>query len=100
MSGTFMQAIDVNAFTPVEAYQKGVRAFLDGIKSTPPAEGFDEVLVPGDFEARSREKRLKDGIEIPDTIYNQLQECADKLGISIGEDTVEDDDRAHYGPLP
>ncbi|MDE0016216.1 MAG: Ldh family oxidoreductase [Candidatus Poribacteria bacterium] len=99
MNGTFMQAIDVNAFTPVEAYQKGVRAFLDGIKSTPPAEGFDEVLVPGDFEARSREKRLKDGIEIPDTIYNQLQECADKLGISIGEDTVENDDRAHYGPI-
>ena len=44
-----LQAIDVNAFTPVAEYQKGVRAFLDGIKSTPPAPGFDEVLVPGDF---------------------------------------------------
>ena len=99
MNGTFMQVIDVNAFISVEEYQQGVRAFLDGIKSTPPAQGFDEVLVPGDFEARSREARLKDGIEIPDTIYNQLQECADTFGISIGEDTVEDDDRAHYGPL-
>ena len=81
-----MQAVDVNAFTPVDEYQKGVRAFLDGIKSTPPAPGFDEVLVPGDFEYRSRTQRLVDGIEIPDTIYNQLQECADKLGISIGEE--------------
>ena len=94
-----MQVIDVNAFTPVEEYQKGVRAFLDAIKSTPPAQGFDEVLVPGDFEIRSREQRLKDGVEIPDTIYNQLQECAERLDISIGEDTVEADDRAHYGPL-
>ena len=99
MNGTFMQVIDVNAFIPAEEYQKGVRAFLDGIKSTPPAQGFDEVLVPGDFEARSREERLKNGIEIPDTIYNQLHECAETLGISIGEDTVEDDDRAHYGPI-
>jgi LDH2 family malate/lactate/ureidoglycolate dehydrogenase len=99
MNGTFMQAIDVNAFTPVAEYQKGVRAFLDGIKSTPPAPGFDEVLVPGDFEYRSRTERLVDGIEIPDTIYNQLQECADELGISIGEDIVEEDDKAHYGPI-
>ena len=99
MGGIFMQAIDVNAFTPVEEYQKGVRAFLDGIKSTPPAQGFDEVLAPGDFEACFREQRLKDGIEIPDTIYNQLQECAEKLGIAIGEDTVEEDDKAHYGPI-
>ena len=99
MGGTFMQAIDVNAFTPVEEYQKGVRAFLDGIKSTPPAPGFDEVLVPGDFEHRFRTQRLVEGIEIPDTIHNQLQECADNLGISIGEDTIEEDDKAHYGPL-
>ena len=99
MNGIFMQAIDVNAFTPVDEYQKGVRAFLDGIKSTPPAPGFDEVLVPGDFEHQFRTQRLVDGIEIPDTIYNQLQECADKLGISIGEDIVEEDDKAHYSPL-
>lgn len=99
MSGTFMQAIDVNAFTSVDEYQQGVRAFLDGIKSTPPAQGFDEVLVPGDFESRSREQRLKDGIEIPDTIYHQLHECAEALGVSISEDTVEDDDRAHYGQI-
>ena len=85
MNGIFMQVIDVNAFTPVAEYQEGVRAFLDGIKSTPPAQGFDEVLVPGDFENRSRAARLKDGIEIPDTIYNQLQECAEKLGVSIAE---------------
>jgi len=96
MGGTFMQAVDVNAFTPVEEYQKGVRAFLDGIKATPPAPGFDEVLVPGDFEARSRAQRLEGGIEIPDTIYNQLQECAEKLGVSIGEETIEAGDTARY----
>ncbi len=96
MSGTFMQAIDVNAFTPVEEYQKAVRAFLDGIKTTPPVPGFDEVLVPGDFEARSRAQRLARGIEIPDTIYNQLQACAEKLGISIGEETIEAGDKARY----
>ena len=99
MGGIFMQAIAVNAFTPGEAYQKGVRSFLDGIKATPPAPGFEEVLAPGDFEHRFRTQRLVEGIEIPDTIYDQLQTCADKLNISISEDTIEEADKAHYGPL-
>ena len=59
MNGIFMQVIDVNAFTPVAEYQEAVRAFLDGIKSTPPAQGFDEVLVPGDFENRSQCSAVK-----------------------------------------
>ena len=54
MGGAYLQVIDVAAFTPLEAYQQGVRAFLDGIRRTPPAPGFDAVLVPGDFEHRSR----------------------------------------------
>ncbi len=96
MGGIFMQAIDVNVFTPVAEYQEGVRAFLDTIKATPPATGFDEVLAPGDFESRYRVERLKNGIEIPDTINNQLQECAEKLSVSIGEEIIEAEDKTRY----
>ena len=96
MGGIYMQAIDVNAISPIYDYQKGVRAFLDVIKSTPPAAGFDEVLVPGDYESRYRAERIKNGIQIPDTIYNQLQECAVKLGVSIGEEIVGAEDKARY----
>ncbi len=96
MGGIFMQAIDVNVFTPVAEYQEGVRAFLDTIKATPPATGFDEVLAPGDFESRYRAERLKNGVEIPDAINDQLQECAEKLGVSIGEEIIKAEDKARY----
>ena len=96
MNGIYMQTIDVNAFTPVDEYQKGVRAFLDVIKSTPPAHGYDEVLAPGDYESRYRAERLQSGIEIPDTINTQLQECADNLKVSIGDEIVEAEDMARY----
>ena len=85
MGGLYMQVIDVNAFTPLEAYQKGVRAFLDTIKATPPAADFDEVLVPGDFEANTRARRLANGIDIPDTIYQQLRECAEKWNVPMAQ---------------
>ncbi len=96
MGGIYMQAIDVNAITPIADYQKGVRAFLDIIKSTPPADGFDEVLVPGDYESRHRAERLKNGIEIPGTIYKQLQEWAEKLGVSLDENIIGAQDKARY----
>lgn len=96
MGGAYMQVINVNALTPVEAYQRGVRAFLDGIKSTPPAPGFDEVLAPGDFEHRSRVQHLAHGIELPDTIYQQIRECAEGLNVSMSEDAVEAADVERY----
>ena len=80
-----MQVIDVNAFLPLAEYQNGVRAFLDSIKSVPPAPGFDEVLVPGDFEVNTRTRCLVNGIDLPDTIYQQLRDCAEEWGVPMPE---------------
>ncbi len=96
MEGAYLQVIDVAALTPVEAYQQGVRAFLDGIRRTPPAPGFDAVLVPGDFEHRSRKQRLAHGIEVPDMIYRQIEECAGTLDVALGEDAVAASDVERY----
>ena len=96
LGGEFMQVINIEAFTPLAAYQQSARAFLDGIKAMPPAPGFEEVLVPGDFEHRSRLKRLADGIEVPETIYSQIQEAAGQLHVSLSQDMVEAADIERY----
>ena len=84
-----MLVLNVSTFTPLEAYQQGVRAFMDGIKSIPPAPGFDEVLVPGDYEHRSRLQRLAHGVDVPDTTYQQILEWGQGLNVSLGEEIVE-----------
>lgn len=96
MGGMFMQVMDVSAFTSLDTYQRSVRAFLDGIKATPPAPGFAEVLVPGDFERRSRAERLTHGVELPGPICEQIREWADKLNVSLSEETVEPADVERY----
>jgi uncharacterized oxidoreductase len=58
---------------------------LNGLRSTPPAPGFDAVQVPGDFERRSRRERLAQGIEVPDPVCKQIEEWADKLDVSLSE---------------
>lgn len=81
MGGCYMQVLNIDAFTPLADYQRNVRMFLDAMKATPLAPGFDEVLVPGEFEERNRRQRLANGVEIPETILGQLQQWADKLGV-------------------
>ena len=87
MAGLFMQVYDVAAFTPLEGYQRNVRSVLDAMKSIPPAPGFEEVLVPGDFEHRSRQQRLAEGIDVPAETFNKLEQWADKLNVSLAEKT-------------
>jgi uncharacterized oxidoreductase len=96
MGGEFMQVMNVEAFMPLADYQQGVRAFLDSIKATPPAPGFGEVLVPGDFEYRSRVKRLAEGIELPDTIYAEIQAAAAELNVLLSQEAVEASDSERY----
>jgi LDH2 family malate/lactate/ureidoglycolate dehydrogenase len=96
MDGKFMLAIDVAAFTPLEDFQRGVRATLNEIKTIPPAQGVSEVLVPGEPEHRARAQRLAEGIDLPDTVYQQLRDRAQALGVSLSESEVSNADLARY----
>jgi LDH2 family malate/lactate/ureidoglycolate dehydrogenase len=57
---------------------------LRRLRALPPAPGFSEVLVPGDIESRTRGKRLRDGIPIPDDIWKAAADLAISLGIATG----------------
>lgn len=96
MGGCLIQIMDVNAFTPLNGYQDGVRAFLDDIKGTPPASGFDQVLVPGDPEDIARRDRLANGIEVWDMTIDEIKEWADKLELNWSDDLIEPSDSKQH----
>ncbi len=96
MEGTFLQAINISAFTPLEEYQRAVRAMLDGVKAAPPATGVDQVLAPGDPERLSRIRRMMEGIILPDTTYQEILERAGRLRVSLSEDAIEPADVERY----
>ena len=57
--------------------------FQEEVRAIPPAEGFDEVVVPGDLEARSRADRRANGIPLPDDVWKPLVETAASLGVTL-----------------
>ena len=56
---------------------------LSKVRSVPPAPGFDEVLVPGDLEAKALSERTKNGIPLNDSLWDVLLDLADGLDISV-----------------
>ena len=71
------------AVRPRQAYGESAARLLDTIRAVPPAEGFDEVLLPGEPESRLRAERLRQGIPIPDGSWNLIAATAGKVGLSM-----------------
>jgi uncharacterized oxidoreductase len=62
-----------------------VEAIKDHIRSSRTAPGFDEVLLPGEPERRSAEKRRREGIAVDDTTWGDIRAAAASLGITEAE---------------
>jgi uncharacterized oxidoreductase len=58
-----------------------VRRFVDWVKASPPATPGQPVLAPGDVERGTREKRLREGVPIDDTTWDDLVAAAESVGI-------------------
>lgn len=63
---------DVARFRDPQEFAADVAAFIDYLKDTPPAPGFNEVLVPGEIETRTAAVRRTEGIHVDETTWQQL----------------------------
>lgn len=54
------------------------------VKTSTPAEGFDEVLVPGEPEARAEARAKQEGIRLPASVHSELAALARRLGLECG----------------
>ena len=95
-NGVFLLAIDPNAFCGRETYEAQVLNHSNYIKSAKPAEGFNEVLMPGEFEHRNVKRLEEEGIEIPDDTWNGLINIAQGLGCEWSKDFVAKETKTKF----
>ena len=79
-NGIFMMAVNPEAFVGLDEFTKTTDALLKQVKEWP-ALGGERVMVPGEPEKETKEKRLKEGIELPDTTWSDIMALCDELGI-------------------
>lgn len=58
-------------------------ALAASIKSQPRAEGFEEILLPGERGTRAYAKQSREGVPIPPKTWEQIIEVADALGVGV-----------------
>ena len=80
-SGIVMMAIKIQDFIDLEDYQQEIEHLIEWAKSSPTLPGVEEIYVPGEFEARNREKRIREGIPIEETTWARLVEAAASYGV-------------------
>ncbi len=59
-------------FIVVNGPSAALSAYLDRIRSAPPAPGFERVLIPGERARACKQQRLQSGVPVADTVWSQL----------------------------
>lgn len=77
----YFQAIDVEQFVPREVFAERVEELAREVHGTPPAEGFSEVLLPGDLELRQEEIRSREGIPLYDEDWQAMVDGLGRAGV-------------------
>jgi LDH2 family malate/lactate/ureidoglycolate dehydrogenase len=78
----FFLAIEPSFFSSREAFLERVDQLARDAKSVNPAEGFSEVLLPGELEWREEQRRSREGIPMPEGDWNALVSNLENAGIA------------------
>jgi ureidoglycolate dehydrogenase (NAD+) len=76
-------AMDASVLGNADQFSTQLGALSDSVKSQPRAEGFDEILMPGERGSREFAKRSREGIPIPGKTWQQIVDVAGKLGVAV-----------------
>ncbi len=84
-NGIFMMVIDIGKITDLDRFRSKVDDLLRTVRESPTAPGFEEILIPGEPERRSKENRLRDGIYIEAKTWGDIVDLAEELRVPIPE---------------
>ncbi|WP_270934146.1 Ldh family oxidoreductase [Falsiroseomonas oryzae] len=79
--GHFFMALDPTAFREEGEFEADMDEAIDVLHQTRPADPALPVLVAGDPEAASRERRLREGIPISPSLAEQLRGVCARAGV-------------------
>lgn len=74
--------IDPRAYGHDGTLSEIASSYLDWVRACKARDGHEVVLIPGDPERRTKKERSRDGIELPDGVWQQIVETANAVGLS------------------
>jgi LDH2 family malate/lactate/ureidoglycolate dehydrogenase len=82
-AGQLMIALDIAAMQPLPEFGARMERYIFELKSVPLAQGFDEIVYPGEIEARNEVRNRAEGLLLPEDTLADLKRLADEIGASL-----------------
>lgn len=76
-------ALDPDCFVGKSEFKQSMDEYIDAIKGSGPADGVEEILMPGEIEARTEERYLEEGVPLAQATVQDLEKLAQRLGLDI-----------------
>ncbi len=82
-TGHFFGAMRIDAFQPKEVFKSQMDKWIQTFKNAKPAQGHQEVLIPGEPERRWEKIRMQEGLIVLDNVMDDLKKIASDLQIEM-----------------
>ncbi|MFH0897295.1 MAG: Ldh family oxidoreductase [Candidatus Bathyarchaeota archaeon] len=80
-NGVLISVLNVGSFLPIDEFKEKVDYAIRSLKSTPKAQGFKEIILPGELSYRSSMKMRKEGIDLDDETWLNLKSIEKELNL-------------------
>lgn len=74
-------AMNIEAFQPLAQFEARMEQYIAELKSVPLAQGCDEILYPGEMEAKNDAKNRRKGLSLPEDTLADLARIARETGL-------------------
>jgi LDH2 family malate/lactate/ureidoglycolate dehydrogenase len=80
-AGQLVIVLNIEAMQPLAAFKARMEQLIAELKAVPLAEGFDEIVYPGELEARNDAHNRQHGVALPEDTLADLAQLARDLGL-------------------
>jgi len=80
-AGQFMIVVNIATLQPLDEFNAKMEKYIGELKAVPLAQGFDEVVYPGEIEARNEKRNRAEGLHLPDDTLADLRKLAKSYGL-------------------
>ncbi len=81
--GHVFAAVRLDQFGDPNTIKRGLSAMMQSLNESPPAKGFERVLVPGQKEAETLARREREGIPLSASTRADLVSLSEQFGIGL-----------------
>jgi LDH2 family malate/lactate/ureidoglycolate dehydrogenase len=79
----FFGAVRIDAFRNIDYFKRDIDALIRKVHTAPAENGHERVYVPGEIEYKTKQKRLQEGIPLPEMVVADLNELAAAFNVPL-----------------